>query len=91
MLDGYSTSLPLDYILGHDILLAYKMNGVDLPRARLPVPGGGRGPWGYKWAKWVNEIEVSNDMKYGLLGEARVQNDATLPGRTSCAGAGGRG
>ncbi|MCW4031026.1 MAG: molybdopterin-dependent oxidoreductase, partial [Candidatus Bathyarchaeota archaeon] len=32
--DGYSTSLPLAYILDNDILLAYKMNGLTLPSER---------------------------------------------------------
>jgi DMSO/TMAO reductase YedYZ molybdopterin-dependent catalytic subunit len=32
--DGYTTSLPLDYITGQDIMLAYKMNGVVLPPER---------------------------------------------------------
>ena len=29
--DGYSTSLPLEYIKNKEILLAYKINGVMLP------------------------------------------------------------
>jgi DMSO/TMAO reductase YedYZ molybdopterin-dependent catalytic subunit len=29
--DGYSSSLPLDYIMNNDIMLAYKMNGVAIP------------------------------------------------------------
>lgn len=32
--DGYSTSLPLDYITDNNILIAYKMNGVVLPPER---------------------------------------------------------
>jgi DMSO/TMAO reductase YedYZ molybdopterin-dependent catalytic subunit len=32
--DGYSTSLPLNYILEKNILIAYKMNGLTLPPER---------------------------------------------------------
>jgi DMSO/TMAO reductase YedYZ molybdopterin-dependent catalytic subunit len=32
--DGYTTSLPLDYIIGNKILMAYKMNDVVLPPER---------------------------------------------------------
>jgi len=30
--DGYTTSLPLEYIMNNDIIMAYKMNNVPLPR-----------------------------------------------------------
>ena len=32
--DGYSTALPLNYILDNNILIAYKMNGLTLPYER---------------------------------------------------------
>jgi len=32
--DGYSTSLPLDYVLNNNIIMAYKMNGLILPPER---------------------------------------------------------
>lgn len=36
--DGYTTSLPLQYVLDKNLLLAFKMNGVILPpETRIPV------------------------------------------------------
>ena len=73
--DGYSTSLPLDTVVDRDILLAYKMNGIDLPAERgFPFQVVAEDKWGYKWAKWVTEIEVSERRGLqGLLGEPRLR------------------
>ena len=63
--DGYSTSLPLQYIVQNDIMLAYKMNQVTLPPERgFPFQLVAESKWGYKWIKWVNEIELSNDPEF---------------------------
>ncbi len=60
--DGYSTTLPVDYLLGSDILLAYRMNEVTLPPERgFPFQLVAESKWGYKWIKWVTEIELSNN------------------------------
>jgi len=63
--DGYTTSLPLDYIVDNDILMAYKMNGVTIPPERgFPFELVAESKWGYKWIKWVTEIELSDDENY---------------------------
>ena len=63
--DGYTSSLPLDYIINNNILLAYKMNGVTIPPERgFPFMVVAEDKWGYKWVKWVTKIEVSNDPNY---------------------------
>jgi DMSO/TMAO reductase YedYZ molybdopterin-dependent catalytic subunit len=70
--DGYSTSLPLDSIKDRDILLAYSMNGVILPAERgFPFQLVAEDRWGYKWIKWVTEIEVSDDPTYRGYWEKR--------------------
>ncbi|MEI6293916.1 MAG: molybdopterin-dependent oxidoreductase [Methanomicrobiales archaeon] len=70
--DGYSTSLPLDYIEKNDILLAYGMNNVTLPEDRgYPFQLVAEDKWGYKWIKWVTKIEVSNDPSYRGYWEQR--------------------
>lgn len=70
--DGYSTSLPAEFIRNNDILLAYKMNGIDLPTERgYPFQVVAQDKWGYKWAKWVTEIEVSDDSEYRGYWEQR--------------------
>jgi DMSO/TMAO reductase YedYZ molybdopterin-dependent catalytic subunit len=63
--DGYTTSLPLSFIRDHRILLAYKMNGVTIPPEQgFPFMVVAEDHWGYKWAKWVTGIELSDDPKY---------------------------
>ncbi|MFA5357483.1 MAG: molybdopterin-dependent oxidoreductase [archaeon] len=63
--DGYTSSLPLDYIVDNNLLLAYNVNGVELPPERgFPFMVVAESKWGYKWVKWVTEIEFSNDPDY---------------------------
>jgi DMSO/TMAO reductase YedYZ molybdopterin-dependent catalytic subunit len=63
--DGYTTSLPLDYIVNNNILLAYQMNGLTLlPERGFPFSIVAESKWGYKWAKWVTGIELSADENY---------------------------
>lgn len=78
--DGYSTSLPLDYVLENDILIAYKMNGVVLPPERgFPFQLVAESKWGYKWIKWITTIEVSEDINYRGYWESRgYPNDANV-------------
>jgi DMSO/TMAO reductase YedYZ molybdopterin-dependent catalytic subunit len=78
--DGYTTSLPLDYIIDNDIILAYKMNEVALPPERgFPFQLVAESKWGYKWIKWVTKIELSDDVNYKGYWESRgYSNDADL-------------
>jgi DMSO/TMAO reductase YedYZ molybdopterin-dependent catalytic subunit len=78
--DGYTTSLPLKYVLDNNILLSYKMNGVTIPPARgYPFQLVAEQKWGYKWIKWVTEIELSDNVNYkGYWEKAGYSNDASL-------------
>jgi DMSO/TMAO reductase YedYZ molybdopterin-dependent catalytic subunit len=80
--DGYSTSLPLDFLVNKNILLAYRMNGVAMPPERgFPFQLVAENQLGYKWAKWVTGIEVSDDTSYRGYWEQRgYDNSATIPG-----------
>ncbi len=70
--DGYSTSFPLDYLEKNDILMAYKMNNVTIPPERgFPFQLVAESKWGYKWIKWINKIEISNDTNYKGYWESR--------------------
>ena len=70
--DGYTTSLPIDYILNNDIIMAYKMNDVILPAERgFPFQLVAESKWGYKWIKWITEIEVSDNTSYEGYWESR--------------------
>jgi DMSO/TMAO reductase YedYZ molybdopterin-dependent catalytic subunit len=70
--DGYTTSLPLDYVVDNNIMIAYKMNEVTLPPERgFPFELVAESKWGYKWIKWVTEIELSDDESYEGYWESR--------------------
>lgn len=78
--DGYTTSLPLDYVVEQDILMAHKMNDVVLPPQRgAPFQLVAESKLGYKWIKWITEIELSDNPEYRGYWERRgYSNDADL-------------
>ncbi|MCL5877768.1 MAG: molybdopterin-dependent oxidoreductase [Candidatus Bathyarchaeota archaeon] len=78
--DGYSTSLPLDYITDNSILIAYKMNGLELPPERgFPFELVAESQYGYKWIKWITQIELTANPDYLGYWESRgYPNNATL-------------
>ena len=70
--DGYSTSLPLSYIIENNIMIAHKMNNVTLPPERgYPFQLVAENKWGYKWIKWITTIEISNNPDYHGYWETR--------------------
>ncbi|MGA3110439.1 MAG: molybdopterin-dependent oxidoreductase [Candidatus Bathyarchaeia archaeon] len=83
--DGYSTELPLNYIVQNNLILAYKLNNVTLPAAAgFPFALVAQNQYGYKWIKWVTEIDVSNDSSYLGYWESRgYPNNATVSGGPS--------
>lgn len=63
--DGDTSSLPLEYVRANKILLAYKLNGLTLSPGRgFPFQVVAESKWGYKWVKWVTEIELSANAGY---------------------------
>jgi len=78
--DGYTTSLDLDFVLKNDLIVAYKMNGITIPKENgFPFVLIGENKWGYKWIKWLNRIELSNDKNYRGYWESRgYSNSANL-------------
>jgi DMSO/TMAO reductase YedYZ molybdopterin-dependent catalytic subunit len=78
--DGYSTSLPLDYIIDNNIMMAYKMNNVTLPPERgFPFQLVAESKWGYKWIKWITAIVLSDNEEYlGYWEKVGYSNDADL-------------
>jgi DMSO/TMAO reductase YedYZ molybdopterin-dependent catalytic subunit len=78
--DGYTTSLPIEYIRDRDLILAYKINRVTLPKENgFPFQLVAESKWGYKWCKWVVELEFSDDADYEGFWESRgYSNDADL-------------
>jgi DMSO/TMAO reductase YedYZ molybdopterin-dependent catalytic subunit len=78
--DGYSTELPLDYITGNNIIIAYKMNGLTIPPERgFPFELVAESQYGYKWIKWITRIELTDNPNYLGYWESRgYPNNATL-------------
>lgn len=78
--DGFTTSFPIEYIMDNNIMLAYKMNNITIPPVRgFPFQLAAEGKWGYKWIKWVNEIELSDNINYRGFWESRgYSNDGDL-------------
>ena len=78
--DGYTTSFPLDYLMDNDILMAYRMNNVTLPAERgYPFQLVAQDKWGYKWIKWIEKIQLTDDPNYRGYWEQRgYSNTADL-------------
>ncbi len=73
--DGYTTSLPLQELLGEDILLAYKLDGKYLEEGigaplRLVVPD----KYAYKSAMWITRIKFTSKKEIGYW-ESRGYSD----------------
>ena len=70
--DGYTTSFPLSYLMDRDIIMAYKMNNVPMPAERgYPFALVAEDKWGYKWIKWIEKIELTDDPGYRGYWEQR--------------------
>jgi len=78
--DGYTTSLPIDYIINNEIIMAHKMNEITLPPERgFPFQLVAESKWGYKWIKWITKIELSDNINYRGYWESRgYSNEADL-------------
>ena len=77
----YLSTLPLDLIRDAKTMLADSLNGVPLPPKhggplRLVVPG----QLGYKNVKWVERIELSDEIKTGYWEGNGYPEDAPIPG-----------
>lgn len=77
--DGYSDSLRLSRALADDVLVAYRMNGVPLPKghgfpARIIVPG----IYGMKNVQWLTDIEVLTTDYQGYYQRKGWSDDATI-------------
>lgn len=78
--DGYTTSLPLKTIQDKQLILAYGANGLDLPpEMGYPFIVVAEDKLGYKWARWVNRITLSDDPNYKGYWEQRgYSNEADV-------------
>ena len=79
--DGYTTSLPLEEIIDKDMMLAFSSNGEVLSEPLgYPFIVVAEDKLGYKWARWLVEIEVSDEVDYEGTWEKRgYDNEAEIP------------
>jgi DMSO/TMAO reductase YedYZ molybdopterin-dependent catalytic subunit len=78
--DGYSTSLPFEDVERLDLMLAAKINGRVLDEMRgFPFQLVAESKLGYKWIKWINRIEVSDQPYRGFWEERGYSNEADVP------------
>jgi len=78
---GYS-SLNLSYITDRNIIIALKLNDITLPQNRgFPFQVVAESKYGYKWAKWVNRIELSSNTSFrGYWESVGYSNNADVNG-----------
>jgi DMSO/TMAO reductase YedYZ molybdopterin-dependent catalytic subunit len=79
--DGYTTAMPVSYFYEHDILMAFKMNGLVIPPEKgFPFELVAESKYGYKWIKWITHIELSENENYlGYWERQGYSNSADIP------------
>jgi DMSO/TMAO reductase YedYZ molybdopterin-dependent catalytic subunit len=79
--EGYS-SLDLDYIINNNIIIALKDNDITLtPDRGFPFQVVAMSKFGYKWAKWVTRIELSDNTNFrGFWESYGYNNNADVNG-----------
>jgi DMSO/TMAO reductase YedYZ molybdopterin-dependent catalytic subunit len=79
--DGYTTAMPISYFYDHDIIMAHKMNDLAIPPEKgFPFQLVAESKYGYKWIKWINQIELSDNANYLGYWESRgYSNGADVP------------
>jgi DMSO/TMAO reductase YedYZ molybdopterin-dependent catalytic subunit len=78
---GYS-SLDLSYINDKNIIVALKLNDITLPDDRgFPFQVVAESKYGYKWAKWITRIELSDNANFrGYWESYGYNNNADVDG-----------
>jgi DMSO/TMAO reductase YedYZ molybdopterin-dependent catalytic subunit len=79
--EGYS-SLDLSFIQDKNIIIALKLNDITMPDDRgFPFQVVAESKFGYKWSKWVTEIEISDNVDFrGYWESYGYSNNADIGG-----------
>jgi DMSO/TMAO reductase YedYZ molybdopterin-dependent catalytic subunit len=78
--EGYTTALPISYLEKYNAMLAYQVNGKPLQdNDGFPLRLIAFGKYGYKWAKWVNKLEVTSQSKIGYWESFGYPDRADVP------------
>lgn len=77
--EGYTSSLDYAYVKDKDLLLAFKINGRVLDDKRgFPFQVAAESKLGYKWVKWVKQIELSDKPYQGYWEKRGYDNAADV-------------
>lgn len=77
--DGYTVGIPLEHALLPSAVLAFKMNDVTLPTEHgFPLRAIVPGIYGMMNAKWITEIEVTDQIYLGYWQARGWSNDARI-------------
>ncbi len=63
--DGYREAALLSDLLEHKAFLAFAVNDEGIPEMGYPLRLAFPGKYGYKWAKWVTDIELVEESRKG--------------------------
>jgi len=78
--DGYKTALPISYLEKYSALLAYQVNGKPLKvNDGFPLRLIAFGKYGYKWAKWVDKLDVIYQSMLGYWENYGYSDKADVP------------
>ena len=76
-IDGYTTSHSISYLEKYNCILAYEVNGNRLSDSHgYPLRLVAFSKFGYKWAKWVTELEVTYRSTLGFWENIRYSDEA---------------
>ena len=77
--DGYSSSLPYEFVVKNDLMLAFKINDRVLDETRgFPFQVVAESKYGYKWVKWVTKIDLIDTDYEGFWEKRGYSNDADV-------------
>jgi len=75
------TSLDYQYVRDQNVIIALRLNDITLPPERgFPFQVVAEGKFGYKWAKWVDRIELSAQPFEGYWEQYGYSNSADING-----------
>jgi len=78
--DGYTTALPVSYVLKYNAMLAYQVNDSLLKKqSGFPLRLIAFGKYGYKWAKWVNKLTLIKKPQKGYWEKRGYSDQADVP------------
>ncbi len=79
-LDDYTTSVPFEDVERLDLMLAAKVNGRVLDETRgFPFQLVAQSKLGYKWIKWIDRIELTDEPFAGFWESRGYSNAAEVP------------